>query len=156
MAEIITGRDALFARWAAEKIPTIGKAENFGKYIAVGVATGRASTDKLQAVIVYHDYYPQYGHCQLSVAAADPRWVSKRNIRALLSIPFYQYRCHTVRISTVHTNERVIRLAEAIGFKRETTLADFFGKGRHAAVCRMSIGFYEKKYWPEKAEAKAA
>lgn len=156
MSEIIIGRDEMFGRWAAAKIPQIGNVQNFGQYIAVGVATGKEKSAKLQAVIVFHEYYPRWGHCQVSVAAADPRWVSKRNIRALLAIPFLQYKCHTVRVTTIHTNERVIRLAQALGFKKEAVLADYFGKGRHAAVLRMTALYYEKTYWHQNADKEAA
>lgn len=156
MSEIITGKDVVFASWAASKIPQIGKVENFGKYVAVGVMTGKTREDRLQAAVVFHDYYPQYGHCQCSVAAADPRWVSKRNIRALLSIPFFQYQCHTVWVSVLSTNERVVSFAKALGFKYHTTLPDYFGKSKHAVVCRMSVGFYEHKYWGDKPEQSKA
>ena len=156
MSEIITGKDEMFAIWAAAKIDQVGTPENFGKYVAVGVATGKSRDDKLQAVVVFHEAYPRWGHCQVSVAAEDPRWVSKRNIRAILAIPFLQYGCHTVRATTLHTNERVIRLAKALGFIREATLSDYFGKGRHAAVFRMSASYYEKAYWPHKVDKEVA
>lgn len=155
MAVIVTGKDQVFAEWAARRIPAIGTADNFGKYRAVGVATGFEAADKLMAVIVYHDYYDRFGHCQISVASASPRWVAKATIRALLAVPFLQYGCNKVWIGTPHTSKRVVGLAKALGFTQEAILKDHFGRGTHAVICRMMRPEYDRIYWPSE-EKKAA
>lgn len=155
MATLLTGRDELFARWAASRIPHIDKAEDFGKYVAVGIATGDAETDRLMAVVVFHDYMPQFGHCQISCAAADPHWASRQIFRAVLSIPFHQFGCNKVWTATPHTSGRVIKFLKAVGFVQEAVMKDQFGRGVHAVICRMMARDYERVYWTG-ATARAA
>ena len=153
---IIIGKDELLARWAAAKIPAIGDVKLFGQYKAVGVATGTTAEDRLLAVCVYHDFQPKYETCQISFAAADPRWVARQTVRALLSVPFLQYRVNKVWVAIPHTSERTIRLVKALGFRSEATLTSHFGRGVHAVVCRMFSTDYEKLYFRRPGQAKAA
>ena len=153
MAHIITGKDELLAAWAAKQIPYVGSGENFGPCRAIGVATGPEPGDRLLAVIVYHDFHEDYGHCQISGAAADPRWASRATLRGVLAIPFYQFSCNLVWTATPHTAERVIRFNQAIGFTREAVLRDRFGKGNHAVICRMTAKDYDRHYWQESRKA---
>lgn len=147
MAVILTGKDEMFARWAVKLIPHFDGIERLGKYIAVGVATGKQPQDKLLAVAIYHEYYPQFEHCQISIAAADPRWVSRSTIRGLLSIPFLQYQCNKVWVAVPHTSERVVKLAKALGFTREAVLKDHYGRGTHTVILRMMANEYDRLYW---------
>ena len=156
MASIITGKDQLFGAWAATRIKHIGRVENLGKFVALGIATGTTADDKLLGVCVFHDYYPDYGHCQVSFASADPRWASRQTVRALLAVPFFQYRCHTVRLSVAQSDERTVRLVKALGFKFEAYLKDYFGRGATAVIHRMSYSHYERLYWRKTEQAKAA
>lgn len=155
MAVIITSRDKpgcdkFFAEWAGKRIPHVGSGEQFGKYVSIGVATGYEKTDRLLAVIVFHDYYPQYGHCQISVAAADPRWATRKTIRAALSVPFLQYKCHKVWVSIPQPSERTIRFAKAIGFTQEGMLKAHYGPGVSAVILRMMEQDYDRIYWPKR------
>lgn len=154
MAYIIYDRDEMFGRWAASRIDNIKSVEKFGQFRALGVATGNTTEDRLMAVVIFHDYQQDYETCQLSFAAVDPRWASKQTVRALLSVPFLQYKCHKVWAAIPHTSERVLGLAKVLGFKREATLADHFGRGSHAVICRMYERTYNKIYWkPEQVKA---
>lgn len=154
MASILIGHDEMLSAWAAKRIPHVGEA-GFGACKAVGVATGFDAADKLLAVVVFHDYHPEYSHCQISVAGADPRWVSKATLRALLSIPFEQYGLWKTFVSMRHKDERTIRFAKAVGFTQEAILKDHYGRGIHAVVCRLLKPDYERIYWKPK-QAKAA
>lgn len=146
MAHLVFGKDKFLAAWAAKQIPHIGKDENFGQYKAVGVATGDTPGDRLMAVIVFHDYYKQYRHCQISVASCNPRWATKKTIRDVLAFPFLQFDCNLVWTVTPHTSDRVIRFNKAIGFTQEGILADRFGPDVHAVVCRMRRKDYDRRY----------
>lgn len=148
MAFLLYGKDELLAAWAAKKIPHIGKREGFGKCVAIGVATGPTAQDKLMAVCVFHDYIPEYGTVQISMASCNPRWATKGTIRDLLATPFLQYKAHKVFTATPHHLERVVLFNRRIGFTREATLRDQFGKGVHAVVCGMLWPEYKKRYLP--------
>jgi RimJ/RimL family protein N-acetyltransferase len=89
------------------------------------------------AGVVFHDYQPEFGTIQLSMAADNPMWARRENLRGLLSYPFEQLGVHKVWTATPHDNEAAIRVNLHIGFKKEATLAHHFGLKRHAIICRM-------------------
>lgn len=155
MAVLLSGRDAIFAKWAAARIPHIGTPDHFGKCVAIGIATGAEAHDTLMAVTVFHDYFPQFGHCQISMASVDPRWASKATVRALLATPFFQYDLNKVWVAIPHTSDRVIRFVKAIGFTQEAVLKDHYGRGVNCVICRMMRRDYDRLYLKEEA-AKAA
>ena len=156
MAFLIYGKDELLAAWAAKKIPHIASAESFGKYVAIGVASGPTKDDKLWAVCIFHEYIPDYGTVQISMASCNPRWASRATIRDLLATPFLQYKVNKVFTATPHHLDNVIRFNQAIGFTREATLRHQFGKGTHAVVCGLLWSEYQKKYLPNWDDGRAA
>ncbi len=150
MSVIVTGRDELFGQWAVDKIPHLDSIKDIGNYRAVGVAAGHGMDDELSAVFIFHDWYPKFGHCQISAASANPKWVSKDSVRAVLGIPFLQYGCHKVWVASPHTDTRTIRLCKLLGFRAEATLKNHFGKGTHAVISRMMDYDYSRIYWSDK------
>lgn len=143
--KLILDQSEMLGRWMVKRIPHFEGIDDLGKFVAVGVATGQGRPeDKLLAVVAYHEWYPRYAHCQLSVAAADPRWVFAA--RAILEIPFIQWQCNKVWIASPHTDERAIKLAKKLGFTQESGLKDHFGRGVSAVISRMLIGDYQRKY----------
>lgn len=142
---LIFGCDEQLIAWAEKRIPHMGRT-GFGPAKAVGIASGTDGSARLLAVVVYHMYIPEYRTCQMSVASASPRWASRNVFREVLAPPFVQYRINKAWSAVPHTNERVIRFAEAIGFKREAVLRDHFGPGVHAVILRMLARDYERQY----------
>jgi len=136
----IHGQDALVAEWVAARIPHIGGPDAFGPHATVGVA----NDDKLIAGIVYHNYLPRYGHCEISFAADTPRFATRGVIRALLSVPFEQYACRTASLMIPHKAARVLRFVGGIGFVRRGCLPEFFAPGVHGEVYSMTMKDYEK------------
>lgn len=155
MTAIIHGKDEVFAAWAASRIPHVGSI-GFGPCRAVAAATGPNADDNVLAVFVFHDYQAKYGTCQISMASADPRWATRSTIRAVLAVPFLQYKCHLVWCIVPHTAERTLALTKALGFTREAVLKDRFGKGTHAVIVRMESKDYDKRYFDQPMKAKAA
>lgn len=146
MAVILRGHDKTFAKWAAARIPHVKTPEHFGDCVAVGIATGPNAADRLLAVTVFHDYFPQFSHCQISMAAADAHWATRTTIRSVLSVPFHEYGVNKVWVAVPHTSERVIRFVKAIGFTQEAVLKDHYGRGVHCVICRLLTGDYERLY----------
>lgn len=139
---LLHGLDADVAGWVASRIPHVGAA-GFGpcRAIAVMGADGRAL-----AGLVYHEYNEQAGTVQLSMAAESPMWATRGTIRALLSVPFEQFKCFKVWTATPHGNARALKVNEHIGFKREATLAHHYGRGNHAIICRMLAPDYTRRF----------
>lgn len=142
----ITGRDDLLLPWAAKRIPNVSSAADFGQAVALGIATGSTADDQLLAVVVYHVFQPDYRSCMISMASAHPRWCDRGTCRAILSVPFRQYGCNRVWTMIPHTAERIIRLNQRLGFKKEGTLREAFGPGIHGVVCGMLRREFERRY----------
>ena len=140
--DLVFGQDERVAAWVAKQLPHVGAA-GFGpcRAIAVMGADGRAL-----AGLVYHEYNEQAGTVQLSMAAESPMWATRGTIRALLSVPFEQFKCFKVWTATPHGNARALKVNEHIGFKREATLAHHYGRGNHAIICRMLAPDYTRRF----------
>lgn len=145
MSVLIFGHDDALAKWCAARIPHVGKT-GFGPCRAIGVATGNQPDDTLLAVVVYHDYMQHYGVCQVSVAARSPKWATRETIRALLSVPYEQFRCRKVWSAMPSDNHRAIRFNEGIGFRREAILRHHYAPRRHAVITSMMRNEYEARW----------
>lgn len=131
--------DGPLIEWAAARIPHAG---NFGPAVAIGVAT-----DRLIAVCVYHNDIPDYGTCEISMAADSPRWAQRGIIRALLSVPFEQYGRNLVQTVTPAKNTRAIRFNQGIGMTIEgPPLRHRYGWGEHAVVASMTCEEFKELY----------
>jgi RimJ/RimL family protein N-acetyltransferase len=148
---LIYGFDEQLARWACDRIPW---AEYNPNMRAVGVADGDDASAQLLAVCVYHNYapikmidgVPWYGICEIAMAAASPRWATRRTITNLLWIPFRQYNCRKVVTVIPSSNERAISFNKGIGLKWEASLRHHFAKGVHAQIHGMMKSEYEARW----------
>lgn len=141
MSELIFGYDEDVAAWAGAQIPHVGAA-GFGPCKAIGVSVH----GKPVAAVVYHNWIESYGICEVSIAADHPRWATKGTIRALLSVPFEQYRCFKVYGTIPSANVRACKLIKGLGFKGPIGLRHHFGKGRHAYLFDMTYPEYKAKW----------
>ena len=143
MPVLIYGHDEALAKWCAMRIPHVGEL-GFGACKAVGVATAPLGEPgaKLLAVCVYHNWIPIYGVCEISFAASSPRWATRGVMRALLDIPFKQYKCRKVCLMIPMDNERALKFNEGIGFRRDGILRHHIADGRHAVVMSMMRSEY--------------
>ena len=148
MTALVTGHDEALAKWCAARIPAVGE-YGFGNCKAVGVVSGNDPADlsaKMLAVIVYHEYMPHLGTCQISFAAASPKWATRQTVRTLLAVPFLQYKVRKVFTVTPSDNERALRLNAGLGFTREATLRHHYGKRRHAVIYSMMANEFRQKW----------
>jgi RimJ/RimL family protein N-acetyltransferase len=134
-----TGRE--IRDWVIERIPESGPG-CFADDSAIGVMSG----DRMIAGVVYHDYKPQFGTIELSMAADSPMWASHDIIAGLLHFPFRQLKVFKVFTVTPADNVAALRVNEHIGFKREAILAHQFGRKRHAVIMRMLEPDYARIY----------
>lgn len=145
MSVIVTGNDELFAAWAAKQIPIIAH-RGFGPCKTLTFATGYEATDQLLAVCVFHDFDPKYMTIGLSFASnpvLPVRWCTRGNIRAILAIPFEQYKVRKVRAIFDIKNKAAERLRQLVGFKIEGYARDEFGPKHHAVLTGMLKREYE-------------
>ena len=137
---LVFGHDAAVADWVAAQIPHISSGSAFGPLAAIGVARDA----ELVAGAVFHNYLPDHNVGELSFAATTPRWATKGVIRAILHVPFCQYRWRRLTAVTAHDNAAAQRLLSGLGFKREGTVREMFSSTprRHGVV----FGMLPKEY----------
>ena len=163
MSFLVIGQDDKIAAWCAAQIPHVGAA-GFGLSKAIGVAIEHPSGPRLIAACVYHNWIEAYGICEISFAALSPRWATKPNIRALLAVPFAQYKARKVYLQIPADNARALRVSAGIGFKREAVLRHHYAAGRHGVVMSMMRDEWAQTWrvgrarpeWRARAEQKEA
>jgi hypothetical protein len=141
---IIIGFNDQIGPWVHKRIPWLPPYQP-GVAQYVGVAEGPDPSDKLLAAWFYFDHQPLRdeplemfkgrkwgGTCQIGLVAASPKWATRRNIRALFSIPFEQYNCRKVLAVIPSTNERSVRFTEGVGMVREGSSRHQYAAGVHA------------------------
>jgi len=159
MATLLTDKrlSPELAEWAAARTPHVGSA-GYGPAWAVGIAL----QGKLAAVVVWHDFQPQHGTVQLSMASDNPRWINREVIGRLLGLAFLEpwgreaVQIRKVWVAIPSTAERTIRLNEALGLKREATLRHHFAPGVHTVICSILRHEYVAKYCRQHETARKA
>lgn len=143
---LVFGQSERLADMAAKELKGIWGNVGFGPCQAIGVATGLSNTDSLMAICVYHDYFPEFGTCQVSICSWSPLWAQKGIIRALLSVPFEQYGVKKLCSLIPKDNERALKFNLGIGFKQEAVLRNQLGPNRHLCFTYMMEPVYRKLY----------
>lgn len=138
---LVFGHSVEVAEWVGSRIPYVG-ANNFGACEGIGIE----SCGRIIAGVIYHDYQPQNGTIQVSIAADSPMWARRETIKALLHYPFEQLQCYKVWSSISHKNEMSIKVCKHIGFKQEAVLRHQFGIKNHGVVCGLIKPEYVKLY----------
>ncbi len=104
-------------RWVASRIwPDSNK--RFGKCVCLGVFDDLSPI----AVAVYHDYNPDAAIIELSAAAIDRRWLTRRVLKTMFEYPFKQAGIQMVvmRVSANDKQKHLHRMLKAYGFKGQT------------------------------------
>ena len=94
----------------------------FGPAKAIGFVLGDMG---LVAAAVYHNWIPQYGSLEVSMASTTPRWASKEAIRMMFWYPFRAIGAQRVYTTTAKRNRRAVNFNRRLGMQYE-------GKGRRA------------------------
>lgn len=139
MRWFVYGHDKLVAKWVADRMPYVSE---FNQCAAIGLAENK----QLIAAVVYHNYIPDYGNIEISMAADTPRWATPEAIGTFLRYPFVQLRCRRVTTCTPAKNKRALRFNYGIGFKKEGVVRQGYGKD-DLVVC--GLLYREAKKWIE-------
>ena len=96
--------------------------------------------------MVYHDYQPDFGTIQASMAAATPMWARREIVAGLLGYPFLQLGCFKVWTATPIDNDAALKINRHVGFRQEAVLAHQFGRKRHAVIMRLTQPDFRRIY----------
>lgn len=137
---LVLDPDGVVVEWVRRMVPHV---DDFGKAVALGLIGDDGNP---LAGAVYNEYRPQFASMMITFAAASPRWATHNTVGMFLRYPFAQMGVHKLRAAVAHTNMRSLKLTEGVGFTREATLRDEFGRGVHAVMFRLLRADFQKRY----------
>ena len=158
MHHLIIGFNDQIGPWVHKRIPWLppyrpGAAQDDG------VAEGAEPAGKMLAAWFYHDHQHLRdepiemfkgrkwgGTCYFGLVVASPKWATRRNIRALFSIPFEQYNCRKVLAVIPSTHAKSIRVADGLGMVREGSSRHQYATGIHALTFGIMRAEFEKTW----------
>lgn len=129
--------------WVVERADEYGVP--FERYLGLFIVS---DSNEIMAGVVYDEHDPYHRTIQMSVAVDDPKCLTKNMVGNIFSYAFDGLKVYRVWFQTKHTNERLLKMSEKLGFKREATLKNHFGE-RHAVVGRMLYPTYRRLYKDE-------
>jgi RimJ/RimL family protein N-acetyltransferase len=137
--------NALMASWIAERIPAVSGGD-FGLAQTAGVVRDGV----VLAGVAFHEWQPDYGTLQLSMAADSPAWASRAVLCGLFRYAFVTAKANKLWTATPANNLPALSFNERVGMKREATLRHHFGPKKHAIICSMLRAEWRRSPWKEK------
>lgn len=117
---------------AGNDIP--GAERGFGKSVSIGVID---NDGLLVAGIVYHNWEPEAGIVEISVASITRRWLTRPVLRAMFSYPFDQIGCQMIVMRTDSEKPHIGRMMKAVG-AREYIIERLGGRNSDVAILTLT------------------
>lgn len=108
--DLLYGHNETVAAWVAAHIP--GCERGFDRPVAIGVV----ESERLIGGTVFHNYQPEAGVIEMSSAGTDPRWLSRKMLKAIFGYVFEQIGSQMVVMRISERNARMIGIARKFGF----------------------------------------
>lgn len=124
--KLILDRSREMVLWAADRIAEVKAAGGFANGTrGIGIAD---SDGNILAVACFHSWEPWYGTMEVSIAAADPRWMRARKcIAEIFDYVFTTTNTQRLWSRTPSRNTRALRALKGLGFTYEAVLKRQFG-----------------------------
>lgn len=106
-----------------------------GSGVAIGVIDDE---NNLCGGFYYHDYDPDAGVIEISAAATDKRWLTRRTLYSLFSYPFNELGCQLVATRHSVRDKPLARMFRAYGFK-QVIIPRLFGRDEDAIVSTLTV-----------------
>jgi len=98
------------------------------------VTMGRYKGHELIAVVVYHDYCPEYQSISMSAAATDRRWLNRETLYKMHRYPFEDAGCRIAVLQVSEYNDTMLSIAERFGYEL-TRVPNLRGPQEAEIVC---------------------
>ncbi len=122
--------DKRVAGWVAQQL---GFERGFGKAQALGVV----HKDTLVAGLVFHNWEPEHGTIEVSGAAIDRRWMTRRVMNTALDYVFNQIECQMAIAKTDAANRSPVRAIEALGATSHK-IPNLRGRGKDGMILTLT------------------
>ena len=110
---VITGLDLAVGEWVAKQIEPHYSIDKFWPCTAMGFE----KDGELIAGVMYHNY--RKTDIELSAAAINERWLSRKNLQEIFNYPYNQLGCIRTTAVTGRKNRRARKLLEGLGYRLE-------------------------------------
>ncbi len=106
----------LMAAWVAQRIWP-NSANQIGGCVCMAVLSG----NKIAGCVAYHNYDPRAGVIELSAAADNKRWLTKRSLKEMFEYPFVDLGVQMViaRTSADEKQAHLHKIFKTYGFKSQ-------------------------------------
>lgn len=124
--------DHRVSEWVGEKIGL----ENFGPHEAIGIEDG----GKLICGVVYSNFIQYQGKpisAEVSIAAVNRKWCTRKNLKVLFSYPFLQLGVERLQATIALDNTEARDFNERLGFTVEGIGRKAYFDGRDCVVSSM-------------------
>jgi RimJ/RimL family protein N-acetyltransferase len=106
-------------------------------------------SDRIVAGVVFHDWNPEAGVIELSAAATDPRWMTRKVINEAFGYVFGRLGCQMAVARTEASNRTVRRLWRGLG-AQEAIIPRLFGRTKNGAILTLTDDkFRTSKFYQE-------
>lgn len=135
MSEVVAvyGRTEEVAAFVAS-VPPFIQSRGWGNIQAVGFALG----GQLIAGVVYQNWSPEAGVIELSAAATDSRWLTRKSLLAIFGFPFDELGCQMAVLRIGEHNERMRSIARRVGFV-ETIIPRLRGRDEAEIIACLTV-----------------
>jgi|RhiMethySRZTD1v2_1073278.scaffolds.fasta_scaffold22571_4 RimJ/RimL family protein N-acetyltransferase len=132
MTCFVYGRDEEIAALVAKLVS--GQEPNYGRCKTIGVTDDKGNF--LGGVVLYH-YDPASGSIEMTGAALDSSWLSRKTLNRIGDYVFDECGCQLLRVDVREDNERVLRILAGVGFSF-TRVARLGGRNLDGVICTLT------------------
>jgi RimJ/RimL family protein N-acetyltransferase len=107
----VYGETARVTQFVAEQ-PPFDRTRDFGECEAIGFEID----GRLVAGVVFSNWSPEAQTIEISAAATDPRWMTRKSLQRIFGYVFSQAGCQLCILSVSEGNRHMRRIALRLGF----------------------------------------
>jgi len=115
--------------WLSRKIGC-GRGWKPDNTVSMGWYRGAA----LKAVVVYHDWSPEYQSIAMSAASEDKRWLTRETLYRMHQYPFEDANCRIAVLQVSENNSVMLGIARRFGYEM-TRVPRFRGPDEAEIIC---------------------
>lgn len=134
MIHTVRGFSEAVKRFVEQRIP---RCEKRGLYPG-GTGIAVADNDLIIGGFYYHHFDPESGVVEISAAADDKRWLTRRVLYDLFSYPFDELGCQMVLLRHSANDKPLARMLRAYGFD-QVTIPRLFGRNEDCIISTLTV-----------------
>jgi RimJ/RimL family protein N-acetyltransferase len=128
--KLLFGQSQAVVDFVQANIGIDGIERGFGNCQAVGVVDGNGA---LVGGMIYHDWSPERGVIELSIAATNPRWITRDVLQFMMDYPFITCGCQMLYQRNAASNERANNILRRWGYN-EIKIPRMLGRDKDGVV----------------------